>query len=111
MHKNTPPQRRPHLETLAWVNEQCEFYGQKGQNTLTVRKTYGKDGIRYLRCRNCGAAFSERKTTALWNTKVVEDKARAVAEHLAEGCSLSSTARLAKVNGSLQRYSIGLSSQ
>jgi IS1 family transposase/transposase-like protein len=89
------------LETLACVNEDCTLYGQPGQNNLTIRKTYGQDGIRYLRCRSCGAEFSERKNTALWNTKVSEEKAVTVAEHLAEGCSLKSTARLAKVHKSV----------
>ncbi len=44
--------------------------------------------------------FSERKNTALWNTKVAEDKALSVAEHLAVGCTLKATARLAKVHQS-----------
>jgi IS1 family transposase/transposase-like protein len=103
MNTNTPTQTRPGLETLACVNEGCELYGQAGQHNLTVRKTYGKDGIRYLRCRACGAEFSERKTTALWHTKVSEEKAVSVAEHLAEGCSLKATARLAKVPPSVVR--------
>jgi IS1 family transposase/transposase-like protein len=77
------------------------LYGQAGQDNLTVRKTYGKEGIQYLRCRGCGAEFSERKNTALWNTKVTEDKAVSVAEHLAEGCSVKATARLAKVHPSV----------
>ena len=101
MNTNTPTQPRPQLETLACVNEGCELYGQKGQDNLTVRKTYGQDGIRYLRCRRCGAEFSERKNTALWNTKVAEEKAVSVAEHLAEGCALKATARLAKVHTSV----------
>jgi len=71
---NTQTNPRPQLETLACVNEACELYRQAGQHNLTVRKTYGKDGIRYLRCGACGAAFSERKHTALWNTKVTEEK-------------------------------------
>jgi IS1 family transposase/transposase-like protein len=83
------------------VNERCELYGQAGQDNLTVRKIYGQDGIRYLRCRSCGKEFSERKQTALWNTKVSEEKAVAIAEHLAEGCSLKATARLAKVHPSV----------
>jgi IS1 family transposase len=87
---------RPQLDTLAWVNERCESYGQVGRNNLTIRKIYGKDQIRYLRCRCCGAEFSARKHTALWNTKVAAEKAVSVAEHLAEGCSLKATARLAK---------------
>jgi hypothetical protein len=101
MNTNTPTEPRPQLETLAWVNERCELYGQAGQHNLTVGKTDGNDGIRYLRCRACGAEFSERKNTALWNTKVSEEKAVSVAEHLAEGCLLSATARLAKVHPSV----------
>src|SRR5258708_2563916 len=101
MNTTKTTQTRPQLSTLACVNEGYEWYGQAGQHTLTVRKRYGKDGIRYLRCRECGAEFSERKNTALWNTKVSEERAVSVAEHLAEGCSLKATARLAKVHPSV----------
>jgi IS1 family transposase/transposase-like protein len=94
---------RPPVETLACVNPRCESYGQRGQDNLTVRKTYGKDQIRYLRCRACRTEFSERKNTALWNTKVSEQQAIAVSEHLAEGCSLKGTARLVKVDASTVR--------
>ncbi len=103
MNTNSPTHSRPALDTLACVHEGCPLYGQKGQDNLTVRKTYGKDGIRYLRCRCCGAEFSERKNSALWNTKVPEAKAVAVAEHLAEGCSLKATGRLTKVHPSVVR--------
>src|SRR5258708_39829173 len=78
MNTNTPTKLRPPLETLACVNERCELYGQVGQPNLRVRKTYGQDGLRYLRCGLCGAEFSERKNTALWNTKVAEAKAVSV---------------------------------
>ena len=103
MSQPTSTSTRPELETLARVHERCETYGQKGQANLTVRKIYGKDEIRYLRCQGCGKEFSERKATALWNTKVSETQAMAVAEHLAEGCSLKATARLVKVNASVVR--------
>jgi IS1 family transposase/transposase-like protein len=103
MNKNTPITARPPLETLACVAERCELHGQPGQGNLTVRKVYGRDRIRYLRCRACGAEFSERKQTALWNTKVPEQQAIAVAEHLAEGCSLKGTARLVRVDASVVR--------
>jgi IS1 family transposase len=68
-----------------------------------VRKVDGQDRIRYLRGRTCGAEFSERKRTALWNTKIREAKAVAVGEHLAEGCALKGTARLVRVNASTVR--------
>lgn len=98
----TPLTRTP-LDSLACVNVRCELYGQAGQQNLTVRKVYGADRIRYLRCRRCGSEFSERKQTALWNTKVSEAKAVAVGEHLGEGCSLKGTARLVKVHASTVR--------
>ena len=87
MNTTTFPRTRSPLDSLACVNVRCELYGQAGQQNLTVRKVYGKDGIRYLRCRAQGAPggseFSERKRTALWNTKgprgLPEAKAVAVA--------------------------------
>ena len=100
--KSTTLTRSP-LDSLACVNGRCELYGQAGQSNLTVRKVYGAERIRYLRCRVCRAEFSERKQTALWNTKVPEAKAVAVGEHLAEGCSLKGTARLVKVDASTVR--------
>src|SRR5258706_12693823 len=103
MKTNSTTNSRQSLETLACINERCGLYGQKGQDNLTIRKTYGQDELRYLRCRCCGAEFSERKRTALWNTKVAEEKAVAVADHLAEGCSLKATARLTKVHPSVVR--------
>jgi transposase-like protein len=96
-------QMRAGLESLACIAPECELYGQPGQANLTVRKVYGKDGIRYLRCRRCQCEFSERKNTGLWNTKIAETKAIAVAEHLADGCSLKGIARLVKVDASTVR--------
>ena len=103
MNTTISTRTRSPLDSLACVNVRCELYGQAGQQNLTVRKVYGKDQIRYLRCQACGSEFSERKQTALWNTKVCEAKAVAVAEHLAEGCSLKGTARLVKVDASTVR--------
>ena len=91
------------MESLACVNLDCDQYGQKGGTNLIVRKVYGKDKIRYLRCRCCQQEFSERKNTALWNSKIPEAKAVSIAEHLAEGCHIKSTARLVKVDPSTVR--------
>mgnify|MGYP000865986443 CR=1 FL=1 len=89
---------RPPLASLACAVETCDLYGQVGQNNLTIRKMYGRDQIRYLRCRACRQEFSERKNTALWNSKIDEARAVSIAEHLSEGCSLKSTARLVKAD-------------
>lgn len=79
------------------------MYGRKGGTNLTIRKVYGRDQIRYLRCRRCQQEFSERKNTALWNSKIPEAKAISVAEHLADGCGIKSTSRLVKVDSSTVR--------
>lgn len=80
------------------MNDECLDYGEREQGSLTVRKTYGKDEIRYLRCRRCGTEFSKRRNTPLWNSKVPEEKAIAVAEQLSEGTSYKGCARLVKVS-------------
>jgi IS1 family transposase/transposase-like protein len=95
---------RPPLESLACVNHECEHYGRTGLENLRVRKTYGHDELRYLRCRGCGKEFSERRNTPLWNSKLPEQKAVAVAEQLAEGTSFTGTSRLVQVStGAVRR--------
>lgn len=99
MYTNTR-ETRPPLDSLACVNAQCELYGQAGQRNLIVRKVYGSDQLRYLRCRRCREEFSERKGTALWNSKKPEATAVAIAAQLSEGSSISATARLCEVDPS-----------
>jgi IS1 family transposase/transposase-like protein len=91
------------LESLACVNQNCEDYGLTGLENLYVRKIYGKDHIRYLRCRTCQEEFSERKNTTLWNVKIRERKAISIAEHLSEGNSIKGTSRLLRVDPSTVR--------
>lgn len=94
---------RPPLASLACVNPECERYGQVGQQNLTVRKTYGNDEIRYLHCRCCGCEFSERKQTALWNSKIPETRAIDIAELISEGVSIKGTARKTRSHASTVR--------
>jgi IS1 family transposase/transposase-like protein len=89
---------RPPIETLACPYEDCHLYATTKAANLTVRKIYGKDQIRYLRCHACAREFSERRNTALFNSKIPEKKAVSVAEHLAEGLSTKATSRLLGVS-------------
>lgn len=88
---------RPDIDTLCCVNAECKHFAQKGKQNLKLRKTYGKDSIRYLRCTSCGEEFSERKGTALFNSKIAESIAASVIEHLDSGCGLVVTAKLCRV--------------
>ncbi len=91
------------LESLACVNLDCQDYGVTNAENLYVRKIYGKDDIRFLRCRTCQEEFSERKNTAFWNLKIREKKAISVAEHLSEGNSIKGTSRLVRIDTSTVR--------
>ena len=86
------------IQTLACPYKDCLLYATTAAGNLSVRKIYGKDQIRYLRCRACAREFSERKNTALFNSKIPEKKAVSVAEHLAEGLSMKATSRLLRVS-------------
>jgi transposase-like protein len=88
---------RPDIESLCCVNPECKHFAQKGKQNLKLRKTYGKDLIRYLRCSSCGEEFSERKGTALFNSKIAESKAASIIEHLDSGCGVVATANLLHV--------------
>jgi hypothetical protein len=87
---------RPALTTLACVNADCQHFGRPGQGHLTIRKVYGKAGIRLLRCGRCQEEVSERRPTALFHTKGSEAKAEASIDHLDAGCSVRATSRLTK---------------
>lgn len=88
---------RPPLESLTCINPECEHCGQRGMGNLIIRKVYGKDNIRYIRCNSCKEEFSERKGTAMWNLKSPEAKIISTAEQLSEGTSTKGTARLVGV--------------
>lgn len=89
---------RPDIDTLACVNPECQLFKQPGAGNLVVRKVYGGDQLRLLRCRQCQEEFSERRGTALFNTKIPEAKAVSIIEHLDESCSITATARLVPVS-------------
>src|SRR5919201_1122812 len=82
------PMKRPDLTTLACVNPECQMFRRPAGGHLVMRKVYGHDHIRLLRCRTCGEEFSERRGSALFNTKLPEAKAEDVSNHLGEGCSV-----------------------
>ena len=88
---------RPDLTSFCCINPDCPLYGQRGAGNLRVRKTYGNDRIRYLRCGRCGEEFSERNGTALFNGKIPEAHAVAIVDHLDAGGGVVATAQLVGV--------------
>jgi hypothetical protein len=88
---------RADVKSLCCINRECKQYGEKGKENIKIRKVYGQDQIRYLRCRRCGEEFSERKGTAMYKSKIAESKAVSVIEHLDSRNGINATARLVKV--------------
>ena len=87
------------IEEFCCQNEKCPKYGKKGMGNLSQRGWSGhKKAIRMLYCSVCGAHFSERKGTALSGSRISEDRAINVLEHLFEQNGIRQTARLTGVN-------------
>jgi LacI family transcriptional regulator len=86
------------LSRFCCVNRDCPDYGKRGAGNLTVPMRYGSLQRRLLRCRTCQARFSERKGTPLFDSRLPADKARAVLQHLADGCGVRQTGRLVGVD-------------
>ena len=87
------------LEAFCCQHFPCSDYGQRGVGNLRWHGwSSKKDQIRMLYCRTCKTYFSERKDSALWHSRLPEEKAGSVLEHIADGCGVRQTARLVKVH-------------
>ena len=86
------------LTRFCCQNTDCPKYGARGASNLTVCGHYGKQHRRLLYCRSCKYRFSERKGTPLFDTRLSDAKALDVLAHLADGCGVRQTGRLAGVD-------------
>ena len=95
------------LSRFCCQNSECQDYGKRGGENLSVCGYYGPGNKRrMLRCRTCKARFSERKGTPLFGSTLDEEKSRLVLEHIAEGCGVRETGRLVGVHrDTVMRYS------
>ncbi len=94
------------LTSFCCLNPSCPDHGRRGGSNLRV---HGRGGVqkqyRILECRTCGQRFSERKGTPLYQSRLPEDKAVSILEHLDEGCGIRQTERLVKVHrDTVMRY-------
>src|SRR5271169_5042930 len=87
------------LTNFCCQNPDCSDYGRRGLDNLRVCFRNGPNQERrVLACRTCQQRFSERKGTPLYRTKLAEDKALSVLQHLQENCGVRQTSRLVGVN-------------
>jgi len=94
------------IEHFCCQNADCLDYGVRGKGNLSFRGWSGQSKrIRMVYCRSCGAHFSERKGTVLEQSRLPEEKAVALLEHICEGCGTRSTSRLVGVDkNTVTRY-------
>ena len=96
------------LTRFCCQNPDCPDYGKRGKDNLRVCFRYGLGKQRrLLACRTCQIRFSERKGTPLFDTRLSEEKAISILQHLAESCGVRKTGRLVGVNkDTVVRYSV-----
>jgi transposase-like protein len=86
----------------------CPDFGRRGLDNLRVAFRYGPDRQRrMLACRTCRQRFSERKGTPLFDSRLPEDKANSIFQHLQERCGIRATGRLVGVEkNTVVRYAL-----
>ena len=96
----------PPLEVFFCRNSQCPDHEIRGKGNLKFQGYSGKGRrIRLVFCRTCRRYFSERQGTALAQSRLPDDRALAVLEHLREGCGTRATSRLVGVDkNTVTRY-------
>jgi transposase-like protein len=84
------------LSRFCCVNSKCSEHGKRAAGNLVV---CGRSGVTYrlLRCRRCGARFSERKGTVFFRSHLPEKKVVSILEHVNEGVGMRKTGRLERV--------------
>ena len=87
------------LKSFCCQNPDCPDHGQRGLDNLRVCFRNGPNKERrVLACRTCQQRFSQRKGTPLYRSKLPEEKALSVLQHLQESCGVRQTGRLVGVN-------------
>lgn len=88
------------LEDLCCMNSACKMYGLRNAKNLRWHGWSGKkeNNIRIVFCKTCKTFHSERKGTALFQSRLPEEKAIQVLEHVAEGNGVRATSRLTGVH-------------
>jgi len=96
------------LDLFCCQNAECSDYGLRGLGNLRVCFRYGHaKQRRLLACRTCQARFSERKGTALFNSRLPHEQALDVFAHLQDGCGVRQTGRLCGVDkDTVVRYAL-----
>jgi transposase-like protein len=93
------------LDKFCCPHKNCPKHGVRGEKNIRVRDVYGPNNTRLLYCLICKQRFSERRGTVLFDSRLPEETAIAILEHVVEGCGMRKTGRLLKVDpATVSRY-------
>lgn len=82
------------LDSFVCQTPYCPDFHQSGRDNIRLRRFYGPEQRRLLRCRTCGTNFSETKGTPYWGSKLPPERVDSIVDHLTHGNCFSSTAEL-----------------
>lgn len=83
------------IDTFFCHNPDCPDCGLRQKGNLWFCGWSGKaEKIRMIYCKTCRKQFSERKGTVLSESRLPEDKAISLLDHIREGCGTRVTSRL-----------------
>jgi hypothetical protein len=83
------------LSQFCCQNSNCQHYGLRNKNNLTISGYYGKNkATRLLRCSICKSRFSENKGTVYFNSRLPKPEVNIMLEHIREGNGVRRTSRL-----------------
>ena len=84
------------LSKFCCLNSSCPDHGKRDRGNLRWGAWSGKKKrFRMVLCTTCGRSFSERKGTPLFQSHLPEEQAMSILKHLADGCGIRQTGRLA----------------
>jgi len=87
-------------------NEKCKYFRVPGRDNIEVKQTQGKcQKIDLMRCKECGALFSERKGTVYFGIHFADDVFDEVMMLLMTRASIKDIERITRVNEkTIQRW-------
>lgn len=97
---------KPRITNVACPNEKCKHYNKPGTGTVISNGTYPiKSGrVHKYICRECGAVFCERQSTAFYDIRSSEDRVIHALKLILHGMSLRAVSDVLEVKLDTVRF-------
>lgn len=97
---------KPRIANVACPNDHCKSYNKPGTGTVVSNGTYPTKSGRVHKyiCRECGAVFCERKSTAFYDIRSPEDRVILALKLILKGMSLRAVSDVLEVKLDTVRF-------